>query len=364
MKKRTCKTAGILMASVMAATILGCGGTSSSDSSGSSSGNKELNVYCWSEYIPESVFKDFEEKFDCKLNYTYFTSTDELLSKVMTGGASDYDVIQPNTYNIAALRELGYIQELNFDNIPNYKYVDDEYKNESFYTGDDVNYAVPYMAGTTVIAYNKKTCPIEIKEFDDLLDPALEGQIVSITSSQSIIGMVNAHLGFDPNTVNEDELAKSQEWLLKLKPNIKVFDGDAPRKSLLNGECSVAIIYGGDMALAMREQPDTFEVCQFDTSDFKYGLGETNWCVTKDTKNKDLAEEWINYICDPEVYAKCLDEYPYVSVESEASKYVTTYGEITVYDFTDEQKAAMYSRVDLGDAAVLYDDVWSTFMNQ
>lgn len=363
MKRRMSKVVGILMVSVMAASAVGCGGGSSSTES-SSSGKKELNIYCWSEYIPESVFKSFEEEYDCTVNYTYFTSTDELLSKVMTGGASDYDVIQPNTYNIAALRELGYIQELNFDNIPNYKYVDDEYKNESIYSGDDGNYGVPYMAGTTVIAYNKNTCPIEIKEFDDLLDPALQSQIVSITSSQSIISMVNAHLGFDPNTVNEDELAKSQEWLLKLKPNIKVFDGDAPRKSLLNGECSVAIIYGGDLALAMAEQPDTYEICNFDTSDFKYGLGETNWCVTKDAGNKDLAEAWINYICDPEVYAKCLDEYPYVSVISEASKYVTTYGDITVYDFTDEQKANMYSRVDLGDSAVLYDDVWSTFMNQ
>lgn len=361
MKKRIKGLVGILMVSVLGLSTIGCGGSSSSSSS---SGGDELNVYCWSEYIPESVFKSFEEEYNCKVNYTYFTSTDELLSKVMTGGASDYDVIQPNTYNVAALRELDYIQELDFANIPNADKVDAAYKNESFYTDGDDKYAVPYMAGTTVVAYNKKTCPIEIKTFDDLLDPALEQQIVSITSSQSIICMVNAHLGFDPNTIDEAELEQSKEWLGKLKPNIKVFDGDAPRKSLLNGECSVAIIYGGDMALAMLEKPDDFEICQFDTADFRYGLGETNWCVTKDTKNKELAEKWINYICDPKVYAKCLDEYPYVSVISEASEYVTTYGQITVYDFADDQKNAMYSRIDLGDAAVIYDDVWSTFMNQ
>lgn len=361
MRKTRRKLSAALLAASMVLGMTACGGSQSDSESASTS--KELNIYIWSEYIPDSVIDSFEEEYGVTVNVSMFTSTDELLSKVMTGGASDYDVIQPNTYNIPALRELDYIQELDFNNIPNYQYVDEEFKAD--YVGDgDEKYAVPYMSGITVVAYNKNTCPIEITEMDDLLDPALEGQIVSITSSQSIINMVNAHLGFDPNTTNEEELAQSGEWLQQIKPNIKVFDGDAPRKSLLNGECSVGIIYGGDLALAMLEQPDTYVVCDFSSDDFRLGLGTTQFCVTKDTKNKELAEKFINWIHDPEIYAECLDAYPYMPTNSAALEHVTTFADVTVYDFSEETRENLYSRIDLGDASSLYDDVWSTFMNQ
>lgn len=361
--KRWKKVAAILMATVM--TVTACGSSKAKSSAdGSGEYADELNIYIWSEYIDDQVIADFEKKYGIKVNVSFFTSTDELLAKVMTGGGSEYDLIQPNTNNLAALREMDYIEKLDFDNIPNYKYVKKSYI-DGYFDNEDAEYAVPYMAGTTVIAYNKKTCPIEIKSFDDLLNPALKGQIVSITSSQNVMSMVLAHLGYDPNSVDESEIAKAGEWLEQLKPNIKVFDGDAPRKPLLNGECSVGIIYGGDIAIAMNEQPDTFVIPQFSTDDFKYGIGTSNFCVPKGAKHKKEAELFINWIQDPKNYARCLDTYPYMSTNTEAEKYVSDeYKNMTVYQLTDEQLSAAYSKADLGDAQVIYDKYWSKFMNQ
>ena len=366
MKKEMLKklAAGFLVGSMALSTACGSKSADSASAAATGAGGDALNIYIWSEYIPDSVIDAFGEEYGVKVNVNFFTSTDEMLSKVMTGGATEYDLIQPNTYNLAALREMDYSEELDFDNIPNYQYVDEGFKKGYLDEGDE-KYAVPYMAGITVVAYNKNTCPIEITRFDDLLDPALENQIVSITSSQSIIGMVLGHLGYDPNSTDEAEVREAGEWLQKLKPNIKVFDGDAPRKSLLNGECSAAIIYGGDLAMAMAEQPDTFVVADLAPDDFRLGTGTTQFCVPKGAKHKELAEKFIDWIHDPKNYAACLDAYPYMPTQSEALKYVgDTYKNITVYDFSDEVKAEMYSRMDLGDAQIIYDDVWSEFMNQ
>ena len=356
-----------VMSGVMLFNLTACGGGSTDTaSSGSGDGElaDELNIYIWSEYIDEDVIKGFEDKYGITVNVTFFTSTDEMMAKLMTGGGSEYDLIQPGTSNIPALREGDYIQELDFSNIPNYEYVDDVYKND-YFGEDDNKYAVPYMAGTTVVAYNKNTCPIEITEFEDLLDPALAGETVCITSSQSIISMVLGHLGYEPNSTDEAEVAEASEFLQQLKPNIKVFDGDAPRKSLLNGECSVGILYGGDLAIAMAEQPDTFVVPEFASDDFRYGISATEFCVTKDAKHKTEAELFINWIHDPENYAKCLDTYPYISTNTKAIDYVgEEYKAITVYNLSDEAKNNSYAKKDLGDATVVYDEYWSKFMNQ
>lgn len=364
MKRKMKRLVAMVLALAMAGTLTACGEKGDSSSGDSDELAKELNIYIWSEYIPDSVIEGFEKEYGIDVNVTFFTSSDELLSKVMTGGASEYDLVQPSLNHIEALREGDYIQKLNYDNIPNYEYVEESFKNQ-YFAEDDAEYCVPYMAGTTVIAYNKNTCPVEIKELDDLLDPALEGQIVSITSSQTVMAMVLAHLGYDPNSTEEEEIAEAGAWLKELKPNIKVFDGDAPRKSLLNGECSVAIIYGGDMAIAMNEQPDTFEVCQFSNEDFKYGIGATQFCVTKDAAHAKEAEMFINWIHEPENYAACLDAYPYISSNTEAENYVgDAYKNITVYDFSEEQLENAYQTRDLGDASIIWDKYWSEFMNQ
>lgn len=363
----------LLLTAAMALSVAACSGggaasTTAAGTSASPSGEEELadelNIYIWSEYIDENVIKAFEEKYGIKVNVNFFTSTDEMLSKVMTGGAGEYDLIQPSTNNIAALRQGDFIEKLDFGNIPNYQYVDETYKTGYFAEGD-ADYCVPYMAGINVIAYNKNTCPIEITKFDDLLDPALKGQIVSITSSTSVMAMILGHLGYDPNSTDETEIAAAGDFLTKLKPNIKVFDGDAPRKELLNGECSVAIIYGGDLAIAMNEQPGVFVIPQFATDDFRYGIGCTQFCVPKGAEHKKEAELFINWIQAPENYAKCLDTYPYLYTNSESLKYVgDAYKNMSVYSLTDEQKAAAYQRGDVGDAAVIYDEYWSKFMNQ
>lgn len=363
MKKKWRMVSAVSMATLIALLGTACSSGSSTSSDGDELAD-ELNIYIWSEYIDEDVIADFEEEYGIKVNVTYFTSTDEMLSKIMTGGGSDYDLIQANTNNLAALREGDYITELNFDNIPNYEYVDTSYV-DAYLDEEDANYAIPYMAGTTVIAYNKETCPIEITEVDDLLDPALEDEIVCITSSQTVMSMVLAHLGYDPNSLDESEISAAADWLYELKPNIKVFDGDAPRKSLLNEECSVAIIYGGDLAIAMNEMPDTFVVPEFSTDDFRYGIGTVNFCVPTGAEHQTEAELFINWIHDPENYARCLDTYPYMCTNTEAEQYVgDDYKNMTVYDLSDEEMATSYTRIDLGDVQTIYDEYWSKFMNQ
>lgn len=346
-----------IIASIGVTTFCGCGKTEEKTAEGYA---KNLNIYVWSEYIPEEVIKGFEDKYGITVNTTYYGSMDEMMSKLQTGAYKDYDLIQPYNSEIDALIQQDYIQEIDYNNIPNMKYIDSSYLNQKY--DPEQKYTVPYVAGGIYICYNKKTCPIEIKSFADLADPKLKDSIVCITSSREVTGLALDSLGYDPNTTDEGQIAEAAELLNKIKPNIKVFDGDAPRKELLNGECSVAITYSQDFALAQQENNEDFALADINSG---YLSVVSQFCVTKDAKHSKEAELFINYIQEPEQMAKALDTYPNGSVNTEALKYTSDlYNKYNGMDFTDEQKDKLWFLVDVGEATTIYDKYWSEFMNK
>lgn len=352
MKKRIKGIIGMVLALMMVFSMCACG-KSGGDS-------KTLNIYIWSEYIPEEVIQDFTAKTGVKVNVTYYASMDEMMAKLQTGAFKDYDLIQPYCSEIPALIEQGFIQEINYDNIPNMKYIDKDYLNQEF--DPEQKYTVPYVTGGDYICYNNKNCKVDIKSFADLADPALKGQIVSIASAREIMGMALDSLGYDPNTKNENEIKEATDLLNKIKPNIKVFDGDAPRKELMNGECSVAITYSQDFAIAKQDAPDDYDIADIDSG---YCEVVSEFCVTKGAANSKNAELFINYIQDPKVMASILDEYPNGCVNTEATKYTgDAYNTCSGVDYTDEQKAKLWRLVDVGETTTLYDQYWSKFMNE
>src|SRR6185436_1418603 len=79
-----------------------------------------LNIYCWSEYIPQSVIDGFAKANKVKVNVENYASNEEMLAKLQAGGAK-YDLIQPSEYVIEELGKAGKLEELNMANIPNFK---------------------------------------------------------------------------------------------------------------------------------------------------------------------------------------------------------------------------------------------------
>ena len=62
--------------------------------------NKEdervINVLNWSSYIPSDVIEDFEKETGIKVNYSTYSSNEELLAKVSSAKEGTYDLIFPS----------------------------------------------------------------------------------------------------------------------------------------------------------------------------------------------------------------------------------------------------------------------------
>ena len=208
MKKIVALTLACLMAASLSLT--GCsvrqsgnnmqftGNNSGSGNTGSDSGNsgdREVNVCSWGEYIDESLIDEFEAATGITVNYVTVESNEALYSQLQQGGVN-YDVIVPSDYMISQLIEEDMLAELDYDKIPNFSLIGDQFKNLSY--DPENKYTVPYTWGTLGIIYNSTMVDGEITSWDAMFDPQYAGNVLMIRNSRDAFGIALMDLGYFP----------------------------------------------------------------------------------------------------------------------------------------------------------------------
>ena len=105
---------------MLAGMLAGCGGTAAT--------NGVVNVYNWGEYMDTDLFDEFTEQTGIKVNYSTYESNEAMYTKLRSGSVN-YDVIIPSDYMISRLIDEGMLMKLDFDQIPNYANIDEQYRN-------------------------------------------------------------------------------------------------------------------------------------------------------------------------------------------------------------------------------------------
>ncbi|MGO0061438.1 ABC transporter substrate-binding protein [Brevibacillus fluminis] len=335
--------------------VAGCG-SSSQEGAGEQTASgldKELNVFNWSEYLPEEVIKKFEDKYGVKVNYTTFSSNEEMLAKVSVGGGM-YDLTMASDYIIQPMVKQDMIEQIDLNNVPNFKNLLDEYINKDYDPGN--KYSIPYMGNTMSLGVNPDTIGTEVKSYKDLWKPELKGKLVVLDDQRFVLGMVLKTLGYSANDTDPAHLDEAKKKMMELMPNIKAFDSDSPKTLLINGEASAALAWGPEIALAQRDKPQIKTVLP------EEGLIITfdNFVIPKGAKHKKTAEAFINFLLDPEISAEIAKSFPYINPNREARKLIdkATLENIAIYPPAEEMKR-VESIKDIGDAVKEYDRVWS-----
>lgn len=292
-------TAAVLAANCFALT--GCG--SGSESVGS---NGTLNVYTWTEYIPDSTFTKFEEETGIKVNHTTFSSNEDMLAKVKSEDEGAFDIIQPSDYMVEQMSSQGMLEELDLSLLTNLSNIGEEYLDPSYDPGN--KYSIPYLGGVEAMAVNTDQISDEITSYDDLFNSEYANNVFLLDDFRAVIGLTAKSLGYSMSTSDETELSEIKNKLLSIKPNVKLYDSDSPKSALISGECSLGCMWSAEVALAMEEVP-SIEVVYPDEGAY---LFMDNWAIPKGAKNVDGAMQFINFMLDAENMSEVLAEFPYM----------------------------------------------------
>ncbi len=288
------KIIALCAALALALCLTGCG----------SSDTLTLNVYNWGEYISDGsegsfdTVKEFEswyqETYDQKVavNYSTFASNEDMYSKISSGAVS-YDVIIPSDYMIARMADEGLLQPLNFDNIPNYRYIDEAFR--GLYYDPDNQYSVPYAYGIVGILYNANVVDEEdIGGWEILWNEKYSGSILQFNNARDAFGTAMYKLGLDVNSSDKAVWDQAYEELLAQRPLVYSYVMDEIFNMMESGEAAIGAYYAGDYFTMADAQADDVDL-QF------YYPERTNFyvdamCIPSCAQNKELAEIFINYM--------------------------------------------------------------------
>lgn len=281
-----------------------------------------INVYNWGQYISDGsdgtldVNAEFTRRTGIIVNYSTYDSNETLYTKLKTGGAS-YDVIIPSDYMVAKLIEENLLLPLNFDNIPNYRYIDEEFKNKSFDPGNA--YSVPYTWGCTGVIYNTKYLTDPVTGWDALWNEKYSGKILMFENSRDAFAVGALLLGLDVNSTDPADLDAIAEKLSEQRPLVQAYVMDQCYEQMINEEAWLVSYYAGDFLQMQAENPSL----AFCLPKEGFNLFIDSMCIPVSCANKAAAEAYINFLCDPEICGRNLEAIGYSAPNSAAKAYIS-----------------------------------------
>ncbi|OPJ56183.1 polyamine ABC transporter substrate-binding protein [Clostridium oryzae] len=357
MLKKSTKILSLLTTVIISASLFaGC-----SKSSKPKGEEKVLNLYTWANYVPDNVIKEFKKETGIKVNFTNFSTNEEMLSKLQAANGGQYDVIICADYIIKLMSNQDNVlmKQIDKSKIYNFKNLDKTYLNQNF--DKDNKYSVPYTMGSQMIVYDPSKVKVPIQSFKDLWNSKLKDSLVLLDDPRSVIGMALKKLGYSINETDKTKLDQAKAELAKLKPNVKVFDADTPHNSLINGDTTVGVMWGSQASAALKGKKGLEIVYPTDGMTVE----EDNFIMPVKAPHANNAYKFINFMLNGKISDMATEQTEYVNTTTAAKKYMSKeyLNNKAVFIPTAEMKKTEHIE-DVGSASKIYDQIWSEFKQQ
>lgn len=275
---------------------------------------QEINFYNYGENIDDETVKEFEQKYNIKVNIETFDDMEAMYSKIKSG-AGKYDVVLVSDALMPRMIDQKLIQEINKDNIPNISQMDEEYLDLEIDPGN--KYSVPYMFGTVGLIYNKDVVKEEVNSWDILWNEKYKDRIFMFDTYRDTIGVALKKLGYSLNSTNQKEIDEAKELLLEQRKLVKPLYGvDNGTTMIPAGETDINMIWSGEGLNLQDEYPNLVYVVPEEGANFWID----SLCIPKNAKNVEGAEKFINFVSDKKSALRIADEIGYTTPNKEARK--------------------------------------------
>lgn len=375
-----------LSALLLGLVSLACSNSGSSSSGGTSGGDKkgdgksattpaaevkagppvEMNLLIWPDYIPPEPLADFEKANNARVRLTRYDSTEEMESKLAhTGADAQYDVVVMASHALPRMVRRGLVRPLDHAQLSNRKNLDTRFSGPNF---DDGNkHAIPYQWGLVGIAYNKKKLPDLESSWSVVFDPKkVPGTFELLDELRDMMGVTLKYKGHSSNTAVPDEIRTARAALKEAKASSKCLGfkgGVGALEDVKSGSADLAVVWNGDAVKAIREDKEQKLAFTIPKE------GSVIWVdvlvVPAKAPQAELAYKFINHLLTPETGAQVsmYTGYATPNAASQTKLPDEARNNTLVYP-SQEVSLRLEHHRDLGDAAKIYDEVWTDVKSQ
>lgn len=325
---------------------------------GSCSKNKNIvNVYIWSDYLPQDVIEEFEKETGVKINLDTYDSNEALLEKLQTG-VSKYDVVVPSDYMIQILIHQNLLREIDKSKISNLKNINSRFLNLEYDPGN--KFSVPLFWGTTGFAYRKDKLGKLPETWKILFDEKYTGKILMLDDMRECFAVALKLLGSSINETDTSILLKAKKLLMDQKKIVKQYNSSGFAQAILSGDVWISHGWSGQLV----------KVSEYD-SNIVYVLpkeGGTFWidnlAIPKSAENLENAHLFINFLLKPEISARISEFSGYATTNDSAKKFINP-KYLTKQRYPDEEMLKNFELMkDLGPVTRILDRFWTEIKSQ
>ncbi len=265
-------------------------------------GDKSVTIFTWEEYFAPEAIEAFVEETGISVDFVYYENVADMKAQI-EAAPDAFDVVVSDGASIAEMRELRLLSEINAELIPNVKNLDDKYLDLPSDPGN--KFSLPYMWGTTLIAYRSDKLPDPKMSWNLLWDPALKGKIVMLEERDDLYALTLLSLGYDLNSDNATEVAAATDRLVAQAVDLDVrYDDIIDARELIQDDdatCWAFVAYSGDAAL-IAEEDEQGRIDYFIPEEGA-PLWVDSFCVPREARSKAAAHAFIDYMARAQVAA-------------------------------------------------------------
>jgi spermidine/putrescine-binding protein len=275
-----------------------------------------LHIYIWDAYLPPAVVDQFTKRTGISVTIDHYGSNEELMAK-LASGVTSYDLCVPSDYVVQPLIQQKLLHGLDHARLPHVSNLTPRFVNQAFDPGNQ--YTMPYLWGTTGLAYNKKLVNPAPDSWNVLFDPAYKGKILMLDDKRECFVVALKLMGKSVNETDPATLRAAADMLKKQHDLVRTYDSTNYDNTLLSKDVVVAHGWNGQMAKVVSDHPD----------DYAYILPKEggdiwldNIAIPAGAQNVDAAYQFIDYVLEGETAAQIVNGVNYASPNEAAKAHI------------------------------------------
>ena len=332
--------------------LAACGG-------GEKTAEKKLNIYIWTNYLPDDVLADFERRTGIDATVDTYDSNEALLEKLQSGVA-DYDIVVPSDYMIRILAAEKLLLPLDKARIRGFGNLDPRFLDQEFDPGNA--HSVPYLWGTTGLGYDRTKVAAPLDSWSALFDERYKGRILMLDDPREAFGVGLKLLGRSINETDPAVLRQVADRLKAQKTLVKTYNSSDFANLLAAGDVDISHGWNGELA----------EVVAKDPKRFAYVVpkeGSTLWidslAIPARAGHVEEAYAFLSFVLEPEIAARIVNDVHYAGANQAARDRIAPEIRNDPSIYPPEEVLDRCELIkDLGTTTQLLDELWTEIKAQ
>jgi spermidine/putrescine transport system substrate-binding protein len=194
------------------------------------------------------------------------------------------------------MRELELLARLEHNRLTNLRNLDGRFQSPEW--DPALEWCVPYMHSATGILYAKSVSRPPLA-WADLWTNSYQRRVTMLDDPAEVFAACLKRLRCSINAVDEGHLKAARDLAIKQKPLLRAYLSEEVRDQVVAGDVLVAQMWAQVAQVAM----DASAKLAFSFPVEGFALYADNACILRESKHKDLAFEFLNYLLRPGVSA-------------------------------------------------------------